>query len=372
MTIASPLVEFRGVEKRYAAGGPAAVADLDLAIERGEFLTLLGPSGSGKTTTLMMLAGFETPSAGAILLGGASLADRPPYRRNMGVVFQNYALFPHMSVAQNVAFPLRVRGIKGSEAAKKVANALALVKLDGLGERRPDALSGGQRQRVALARALVFEPDLVLMDEPLGALDRQLREHLQVEIKRIQRALGLTIVYVTHDQGEALTMSDRIAVFAGGRVQQVGRPDAVYERPANAFVAAFVGENNMLTGTVVTRHDDQCAIRLPGGQIVRAMATGTMMPGDNVIAAIRPEHVETGAAPPACCNAIEARVEELAYHGDHSRMRAALDGGGSLVIRTPSAADFRSGQLLPIGWCTDRCFAFPAEDGTAAWRKAVA
>lgn len=372
MTVAASLVEFRGVGKRYAAGGPAAVADLDLTIERGEFLTLLGPSGSGKTTTLMMLAGFETPSTGEIFLGGASLADRPPYRRNMGVVFQNYALFPHMSVAENVAFPLRVRGIRGSEAARKVADVLALVKLDGLGERRPDALSGGQRQRVALARALVFEPDLVLMDEPLGALDRQLREHLQVEIKRIQRTLGLTIVYVTHDQGEALTMSDRIAVFAGGRVQQVGRPDAIYETPANAFVAAFVGENNMLAGTVVERHNDRCAIRLPGGQIVRATATGAMAAGDSVIAAIRPEHVETGITRPACSNAIEARVEELAYHGDHSRIRAALDGGGSLVIRMPSAADFSAGQRLPVGWCADRCFAFPAEDGTAACQKAVA
>ena len=372
MTDTSPLVEFRGVEKRYAAGDPVAVADLDLAIERGEFLTLLGPSGSGKTTTLMMLAGFETPSAGEILLGGASLAHRPPYRRNMGVVFQNYALFPHMSVAENVAFPLRVRGIKGSQATTKVANALALVKLDGLGERRPDALSGGQRQRVALARALVFEPDLVLMDEPLGALDRQLREHLQVEIKRIQRALGLTIVYVTHDQDEALTMSDRIAVFAGGRIQQIGRPDTIYETPANAFVAGFVGENNMLAGTVVTRHDDQCAIRLPGGQIVRAMATGEMMAGDPVIAAIRPEHVETSPTPLACCNALEARVEELDYRGDHSRIHAALDGGGSLVIRTSGTPKVAPGQRIPIGWCTDRCFAFPAEDSAVVRQREAA
>ena len=372
MTTTTPLVTFRGVEKRYAGGNSAAIAGLNLDIERGEFLTLLGPSGSGKTTTLMMLAGFETPSAGDILLGGASLADRPPYRRNMGVVFQNYALFPHMSVAENVAFPLRIRGIKGVEAKNKVASALGLVRLEGLGERRPDALSGGQRQRVALARALVFEPDLVLMDEPLGALDRQLREHLQVEIKRIQRALGLTIIYVTHDQGEALTMSDRIAVFADGRVQQIGRPDTIYEKPANAFVAAFVGENNMLTGTMVTRDEDKCVIRLSGGQIVRAMATGAMMPGDSVIVAIRPEHVETAATPPACCNAIDARVEEFAYHGDHSRIRAALDGGGSLVIRMPSAGNFAPGQRLPIGWCTDRCFAFPADDDAAAWRKAVA
>ncbi|HWW59293.1 MAG TPA: ABC transporter ATP-binding protein, partial [Sphingopyxis sp.] len=243
----------------------------------------------------------------------------------------------------------------------------------GVDDVRPDRGVRGQRQRVALARALVFEPDLVLMDEPLGALDRQLREHLQVEIKRIQRALGLTIVYVTHDQGEALTMSDRIAVFAAGRIQQIGRPDAIYEAPANAFVAGFVGENNMLAGMVVTRQDDQCAIRLPGGQIVRAMAAGEIMAGDPVIAAIRPEHVETSAAPPACCNAIEARVEELAYHGDHSRIRATLDGGGgSLVIRTSSTPGIAPGQRIPVGWCTDRCFAFPAEDHAALRQREVA
>jgi spermidine/putrescine ABC transporter ATP-binding subunit len=362
MTAAPPLVEFRGVEKRYAVGDPPAVAGLDLSIERGEFLTLLGPSGSGKTTTLMMLAGFETPSEGDILLGGASLARRPPYRRNMGVVFQNYALFPHMSVAENIAFPLKVRGIKRSEAAAKVAKALALVKLDGLGDRRPDALSGGQRQRVALARALVFEPDLVLMDEPLGALDRQLREHLQVEIKRIQRAMGLTIVYVTHDQDEALTMSDRIAVFAGGRIQQIGRPNAIYEAPSNAFVAGFVGENNMLAGTVVTTYEGLCAIKLAGGQIVRAVMTGELMPGDAAIAAIRPEHVEMRSAASPCCNAIEARVEELAYHGDHSRIHAALGEGNALLIRVPGTPEVRPGQSIPIGWCTDRCFAFPARD----------
>ncbi|WP_447762879.1 ABC transporter ATP-binding protein [Sphingopyxis panaciterrae] len=363
---AETLVEFRGVEKRYAAGGRAAVTRLDLTVERGEFLTLLGPSGSGKTTTLMMLAGFEAPSAGEIRLNGQSLANRPPYRRNMGVVFQNYALFPHMSVAENLAFPLGVRGIRGADAKAKVETALTLVRLDGLGHRRPDALSGGQRQRVALARALIFEPDLVLMDEPLGALDRQLREHLQSEIKRIQRALGLTVLYVTHDQSEALTLSDRIAVFADGAVQQVGSPEQIYEYPANAFVAGFVGENNMLAGTVVARQDEQCTIRLPGGQVVQATATGMIAAGDDVIAAIRPEHVETGACHPAHCNMLDTRVDELVYHGDHSRIRAGLDGGGSLVIRTPSQSGIALSDRLPVGWCADRCFAFPAAGITDA------
>lgn len=357
---ATTLVEFRGVEKRYAAEGRAAVTRLDLTVERGEFLTLLGPSGSGKTTTLMMLAGFEAPSSGEILLNGRSLADRPPYKRNMGVVFQNYALFPHMSVAENLAFPLGVRGIKGAAAKEKVDAALALVKLDGLGDRRTDALSGGQRQRVALARALIFEPDLVLMDEPLGALDRQLREHLQSEIKRIQRALGLTILYVTHDQSEALTLSDRIAVFADGAVQQIGSPEQIYARPANIFVAGFVGENNMLTGTVLANDGEQCTIILRGGQIVRAIAAGPLALGNDVVVTIRPEHVETGQHPSSCCNAFEAHIEELVYHGDHSRVRAELRGGDTLFIRTSSDEPPAVADRLPIGWCTDRCFAFPA------------
>lgn len=362
---ASPLVEFRGVEKRYAGGERAAVSGLNLTIERGEFLTLLGPSGSGKTTTLMMLAGFEAPGAGDILLNGRSLTALPPYKRNMGVVFQNYALFPHMTIAENLAFPLRVRGIKGGAAKEKVEQALTLVELDGLGARRPDALSGGQRQRVALARALIFEPDLVLMDEPMGALDRQLREHLQIEIKRIQRRLGLTILYVTHDQNEALTLSDRIAVFADGQIQQVGSPVQIYDRPANIFVAGFVGENNLLSGTLVARDGDQCAILLRGGQIVRAVATGPLAPGDDVIAAIRPEHVETSPQPLACCNMLKARIDELVYHGDHSRIHADLGGGDILFVKTSAPDSIKVADPLAISWCADRCLAFLADEGAA-------
>lgn len=359
MSETAPLVEFRGVEKIYADGARAAVSDLNLAVNRGEFISLLGPSGSGKTTTLMMLAGFETPSHGEILLNGQSLANRPPYKRNMGVVFQNYALFPHMTVAENLAFPLGARGIKGIEAAARVDRALALVRLEGLGSRRPEALSGGQRQRVALARALIFEPDVVLMDEPLGALDRQLREHLQAEIKRIQRTLGLTIVYVTHDQSEALTLSDRIAVFSEGRIQQLGTPTQIYETPTNMFVAGFVGENNMLTGTVIARSDEQCAILLRGGQVVRAVASGAVVPGDEVVAAIRPEHIDSRAKSSDCCNALDARVDELVYHGDHRRIHAALGGGDTIVIRTSASRDLAVGDALPVSWCADHCFAFP-------------
>ena len=357
-----PLVEFRGVEKRYGGGTRPAVAGLDLTVAKGEFLTLLGPSGSGKTTTLMMLAGFETPTAGDIMLDGHSLAKQPPHKRNMGVVFQNYALFPHMSASQHLAFPLSVRGMRNQDIARRVDEALALVRLDGLGHRRLDALSGGQRQRVALARALIFEPDLVLMDEPLCALDRQLREKLQAEIKRIQRALGLTIVYVTHDQSEALTLSDRIVVFADGAVQQIGSPQSIYEHPANAFVAGFVGENNGLAGTVTARDGDVCEVRLDGGEAIRATAIGNIAPGARVVTTIRPEHVGMDNGTGSYCNRLDARVDELVYHGDHSRIRATLPGGATLTICAPRGRGIEPAEALPIGWCADRCFAFPADD----------
>jgi len=361
---AAALVEFIGIEKRYGDGA-AAVRDLDLEVERGEFLTLLGPSGSGKTTTLMMLAGFEAPTRGDIRLDGASLAGRPPHQRNMGVVFQNYALFPHMSVAENLAFPLRVRGIVGAPAAAKVEEMLALVHLEDLGGRRPDQLSGGQRQRVALARALIFEPDIVLMDEPLGALDRQLRERLQIEIKRIQQRLGITVVYVTHDQGEALTLSDRIAVFEGGRLQQVGTPESIYETPANAFVAGFVGESNDLPGIVTHRNGSLCEVRISGDLVISARPVGDVAVGDRVVATIRPEHVLSGVELPEPCNAFPAEVEQAIYYGDHLRVRAILPGGAALTIRTDGPATPETGSPLTLGWCADRCFAFAADDSAA-------
>jgi putative spermidine/putrescine transport system ATP-binding protein len=358
MAATSALVAFAEVEKSYGGDRPAVVG-LNLEIRRGEFFTLLGPSGSGKTTTLMMLAGFEAPTRGDILLDGVSLGGRPPHQRNMGVVFQNYALFPHMSVAENLQFPLGVRGIRGPAARARVEAMLALVHLDQYGARRPDQLSGGQRQRVALARALIFEPDIVLMDEPLGALDRQLREKLQLEIKRIQRQLGLTILYVTHDQSEALTLSDRIAVFAEGEVQQVGTPQAVYERPANAFVAGFVGENNAITGVVAERDGAHCAIRIGDGLIVRATAVGDVAPGDQVLATVRPEHVHADAMPEPC-NHFPASIDQLVYHGDHSRARATLAGGVTLTMRTRNGGDVAPSGPVTIGWCSDHCFAFPA------------
>ncbi len=243
----TPHVEFMGVGKSYD-GVTQVVRDLDLTVYEGEFLTLLGPSGSGKTTCLMMLAGFETPSAGRIRIGGRRVDDVPPRRRNIGMVFQNYALFPHMTVGANLAFPLEVRGIDRVSVVSRVRRALQLVRLDGFEDRKPGALSGGQQQRVAIARALVFEPSLVLMDEPLGALDRRLREDMQYEIRRIQRTLGVTVIYVTHDQQEAMAMSDRVAVFNRGCIEQVAAPEVLYEEPERGFVATFIGDNNLLHG----------------------------------------------------------------------------------------------------------------------------
>src|SRR5574343_720666 len=261
MSPTTPLVRFAGVQKTYD-GLSLVVRSLDLDIQRGEFLSLLGPSGSGKTTTLMMLAGFESPTAGEILLDGAPITRTPPHKRNFGMVFQNYALFPHMTVAENIAYPLHVRKLPRAELEAKVKRALEMVQMDTMGMRYPAQMSGGQQQRVALARALVFDPQLVLMDEPLGALDKQLREHMQIELKALHRRLGVTFVYVTHDQAEALTMSDRVAVFNDGRIQQIDVVTNLYETPSNRFVAGFVGDNSVLDARVIQNNGDTCEVPL--------------------------------------------------------------------------------------------------------------
>ena len=250
-------VKFDKVDKSYD-GKILVVKDLQLDIEEGEFVTMLGPSGSGKTTCLMMLAGFETPTNGEIYLDGNAISSIPPHKRGIGMVFQNYALFPHMTVYENLAFPLRVRKIPKDEADKKIDKALSMVSLQGFAQRMPGQLSGGQQQRVAVARSLVFDPQLVLMDEPLGALDKNLRESMQYEIKHIHESIGVTVVYVTHDQGEALTMSNRIAVFNDGKVQQLSSPDKLYEEPVNSFVAEFIGENNTFSGQVTDISGGKC------------------------------------------------------------------------------------------------------------------
>ncbi|WP_439410128.1 ABC transporter ATP-binding protein [Bradyrhizobium sp. DASA03076] len=349
-------VEFIDVEKTY--GNFHAVRRLNLSIGRGEFLTFLGPSGSGKTTTLNMLAGFERPSQGVITLDGKSVDRLPPYERNIGMVFQNYALFPHMSVADNVAFPLSVRKAPKAEIGPRVIRALEMVKLERFKDRKPAQLSGGQQQRVALARALVFQPTLVLMDEPLGALDKKLREHMQIELKQIHEMLGVTIVYVTHDQSEALTMSDRVAIFESGNIAQIGTPDALYNEPATAFVAGFIGENNALDGVVERVDGDQCLVALPAGLTTSAMAIGGIRPGTAVQLAIRPERI-AGSGEPAN-NRFKAIVEGRIYHGDHQRLLARLPGGQVLTVKVSPDAAMATGETIDLSWRTIDCRAFPA------------
>ncbi|MEM9140214.1 MAG: ABC transporter ATP-binding protein, partial [Pseudomonadota bacterium] len=316
----SAFVAFERVQKSYD-GETLVVKDLNLTIGEGEFLTMLGPSGSGKTTCLMMLAGFETATHGEIKLKDRSINNIPPHKRGIGMVFQNYALFPHMTIAENLAFPLQVRKMGKAEVDEKVQRALDMVQM-GTGEfagRRPAQLSGGQQQRVALARALVFEPELVLMDEPLGALDKQLREHMQYEIKHLHERLGVTVVYVTHDQSEALTMSDRIAVFNDGVIQQLAPPADLYERPENAFVAQFIGENNKLSGRVEDVNGTEVKVAIDGGGQVGALAVNCEGVGKPTMLSIRPERVLIGDA--SAPNAMDAKVVELIYLGDHIRCR---------------------------------------------------
>jgi spermidine/putrescine ABC transporter ATP-binding subunit len=319
-----------GLTCRY--GGVAAVDGIDLDIAPGEFVALLGPSGSGKTTTLMMVAGFTPPTAGDIALNGRSIAALPPERRNIGVVFQNYALFGHMTVADNIAFPLKMRGMDKQVIATKVREALALVRLDGLGERLPRQLSGGQQQRVALARALVFGPDLLLMDEPLGALDKNLREQVQVELRRIHRELGATILYVTHDQGEALTMADRVALMDKGRLVQVGRPDDLYERPVDRFVAEFIGESNLVPGRSAEAGWFVAAggIRLPVAAD-RVQIAG----GAEGLLVIRPEKLLLRPAG-GSGQGFTGRVDERTYCGDFTRYRVRTDAGLDLWVKSPN------------------------------------
>ena len=328
----TPLVSFVGVQKTYD-GKTLVVRDLNLEIRKGEFLSLLGPSGSGKTTTLMMLAGFESPTAGEILLASKAITRTPPHKRNFGMVFQNYALFPHMTVAQNIAYPLQVRKLPAAQVQDKVARALDMVQMGHMGERYPAQLSGGQQQRVALARALVFDPQLVLMDEPLGALDKQLREHMQIELKALHRKLGVTFVYVTHDQSEALTMSDRVAVFNDGRIQQIGTVSAMYETPANRFVAGFVGDNAALPGTVVQVEGGQCAVQLPNGQRLQGTNVNRAAVGEAVQCSARPERITLAEQPVP--NSVPAQVLDVIYFGDHLRLRCHVQPQQEVMVKLP-------------------------------------
>ncbi|MDE3237782.1 MAG: ABC transporter ATP-binding protein [Paracoccaceae bacterium] len=346
-------VQFDRVQKSYD-GETLVVKELNLSIGKGEFLTMLGPSGSGKTTCLMMLAGFETATQGDILLDGKPINAVPPHKRGIGMVFQNYALFPHMTVNENLYFPLEVRGIGKSEREGKIKRALDMVQMGAFGNRRPSQLSGGQQQRIALARALVFEPSLVLMDEPLGALDKQLREHMQFEIKHLHETLGITVVYVTHDQGEALTMSDRIAVFNDGRIQQLAAPDVLYEAPQNSFVAQFIGENNKLPGTVEDIADGRAVVRLATGEVIAATPVNVSGKGQKTLISIRPERVEYRAEMlPEGAHTVEAEVLEFIYMGDIFRTRLRVAGSDDFVIKNRNTLDQRRlkpGEKIRIGW----------------------
>ena len=312
MSTGDIFVRFKEVQKSYD-GEILVVKNLNLDIERGEFVTMLGPSGSGKTTCLMMLAGFEPATHGEIYLGDRPINAVPPHKRGIGMVFQNYALFPHMTVNENLAFPLEVRKLSKSEIATRTKRALDMVQLGAFGNRRPAQLSGGQQQRVAVARALVFDPDLILMDEPLGALDKQLREQMQYEIKHIHESLGVTVVYVTHDQSEALTMSNRIAVFEDGVIQQLAAPSDLYERPENAFVAQFIGENNRLMGSIEAIEGNQCHVKIDNGEVIKALKVNVGAVGERATLSLRPERVEVNPEPGKFPNVFDAKVQELIY-----------------------------------------------------------
>jgi spermidine/putrescine transport system ATP-binding protein len=355
-------IRLEGLAKAF--GDVVAVDAIDQHIPGGEFFTMLGPSGCGKTTTLRLVAGFERPDAGAIRLDGVDLSGTPPHRRPVNTVFQSYALFPHMSVRDNVAFGLRYQRPTKEELRRRTDEAMAMVRLDGLADRRPGQLSGGQQQRVALARALVLEPPVLLLDEPLGALDARLRVDLQVELKRIQETLGITFVYVTHDQDEALTMSDRVAVMRGGRIEQCGEPQAIYEEPATAFVANFLGSSNLIPATVSADGGDGCRLGL-GAFTLRA-ARGTVTRGD-ALAMIRPERVRLGAHGEAGENRLPGMVEEVVYLGFHRELRVRLATGALIKANEPndgSVTEYSQGDPVSVHLPAE-CLRVLAADGTA-------
>ncbi|WP_081157712.1 ABC transporter ATP-binding protein [Ensifer aridi] len=353
-----PLIKFHKVNKTYD-GKTFVVCDLCLDIYKGEFLALLGPSGSGKSTTLGMLAGFEHPSSGSITLAGKSLQDIPTHKRKFGMVFQNYSLFPHMTVMENIIFPLRMQGISRKDACRLGQSALEMVDLGdpGMGTRKPDQLSGGQQQRIALARALVFEPLVILFDEPLGALDKRLREQMQLELRQIHRRLGVTMVFVTHDQSEALTMADRVAVFNEGKIQQIASPMQLYDAPDTAFVASFVGENNKLGAKVIHSQGNNCNVELHDGSRGEGLSPHHLSPEVSVVLVIRPERVVVSPGE-GYRNRYRGRVNEVIELGDQTRLRLDVAGNEEFLVKIPrthGAPEYRVGQDLFVGWRSQDC-----------------
>jgi putative spermidine/putrescine transport system ATP-binding protein len=342
-----------------AFGGSRVVDDVSFKVEGGAFLTLLGPSGSGKTTTLRMIAGFEEPTDGEILVDGEAITDTPAHKRNIGIVFQQYALFPHLTVFQNVAYSLEMRKRAKPEIRARVEAALSLVRLQGFESRYPRQLSGGQQQRVALARAIVFEPPVLLMDEPLGALDKRLRELMQVELRHLQRQLGITTVSVTHDQTEALVMSDVVAILDRGLLQQLGPPLTVYRRPANQFVADFIGESNLLSGSLGEADGGGPVFTTGKGLAIRlGVDSGPARPGPGHVV-VRPEYVRLGAAATSAANRYRAEVLEVLYVGDLVKYRLLVDGGDELAAKVLASGrdQWSVGQEVTVGWDTTDCLA---------------
>ncbi|HEV8583734.1 MAG TPA: ABC transporter ATP-binding protein [Methylomirabilota bacterium] len=360
-------LEFRGVSKHF--GEVRAVDDVSFQVRRGEFLSLLGPSGCGKTTSLRMIAGFERPTAGEIFLGGRSVGDTPPYRRNVNTVFQHYALFPHKNVFDNVAFGLRMKRLAAAEIAGRVERMLALVELPGIARRFPNQLSGGQQQRVALARALINEPTVLLLDEPLGALDLKVRRRMQQELKRIHREVGVTFVYVTHDQEEALTMSDRIAVMNHGRVEQLDTSAAIYERPATRFVANFIGLTNLLPGVVERRDGSSVVVQLEGGMRVGAEAPSSAQAGAKVDVAVRPEKIRMTVDKPAPgAVSLEGTVAEVVYQGALTEYHVAPAAGPPVRVVAQNTGQTWEAERVPVGrrvylsWPDGAALVLPADE----------
>lgn len=357
-----PYLIFDQIKKTYDQK-TLVVKDFSLEVAKGEFITLLGPSGSGKSTVLMMLAGFEGVTSGDISIDGVSITKTAPYNRNIGMVFQNYALFPHLTIAENLAYPLGLRKKSKVEIRERVKEYLALIEMQEFGGRYPGQLSGGQRQRVALARALIFEPSLVLMDEPLGALDKKLREQMQYEITRLHQAMGFTVIYVTHDQTEALSMSDRIAVFNAGVVQQCATPAELYEHPSNAFVADFIGENNFIPGQVVSVDERVAVIEVPSGEQVKAQAADGVTAGQSSRLSVRPEKLFILPSTHPYENHIKATFVTRHYVGDFIRYYFRLTEGSEInvkVLNDSAAPNFSEGDEAELGWLINDCFAYPA------------